>query len=232
MAFWIDALWVGLEEARDERESLELVSRDLNSAITQLDEFVRFSEEKGTFALSVAEALSRDDPGDRLELSRRIQLASDRRTVVLPSAAFTDLVSTGNLRVVRNRALRDAIVRFYESAERTERILEKNNSLFVDQYMFGLFGDGLLTYRAGEGQGFVEAQVEAIDIVASRIGAEFDYGSDYLWSLEPSSREWHRVRSSHSLTGQVMFINLEFAQALIEEAENLVAQIQEELEVL
>jgi hypothetical protein len=50
LAFWIDAWWVGLEEAEDERESLELVSRDLKAAIVQLTEYAEFAERVGTGA--------------------------------------------------------------------------------------------------------------------------------------------------------------------------------------
>jgi len=147
LAFWIDAWWVGLEEARDERQSLELVSRDLNAAIDQLAEYVEFAEHVGTEGLKALEALSTDDVHDSLELSRMIQRATDRKTVALPAAAYTDLVSTGSLRLVRNRDLRDAIVRYYESAEIAQRILEKNSSLFLDEHIYSLYGDGLVMFR-------------------------------------------------------------------------------------
>ena len=54
-------------------------------------------------------------------------LRIDRRTIRLPTAAFTDLLSTGNLRVIQDREVRDAIVRFYEMTERSQTIIDKNN---------------------------------------------------------------------------------------------------------
>jgi len=229
-AFWIDAWWVGLEEARDERESLELVSRDLNSAITQLTEFAGFAEQVGSEALAALDALNADDGQGRLELSRMIQRASDRRTVALPAAAYTDLVSTGSLRIIRNRDLRDAIVRFYESAELAERILEKNSSLFVDEYIFSLYGDGLLMWRTDEAWGHREAQIVATGEANSRLGTDFEYGPDYFWSLPRNSAEWHRMRSSLSVAAGTLFIGREYALEVIEDARALDTEVRGELE--
>ena len=136
LAFWIDAWWGGIGEARDERESLELVSRDLDAAIVQLTEFAEFAEQIGTEGLKAMEALSVNEVHEHLELSRMIQRASNRKTVALPTAAFMNMVSTGTLRLVRNRDLRDSIVRFYESAEIAQRILEKNSALFLDGHLY------------------------------------------------------------------------------------------------
>lgn len=230
LAFWIDAWWAGLKDARDERESLELVSRDLNAAIAQLTEFAEFAEQLGTEGLKALEALSTDDVHDRLELSRMIQRASDRMTVALPAAAYTDLVSTGTLRLVRNRDLRDAIVRYYESAEIAQRILEKNSSLFLDGHLYSFYADGLLMWRTDEPWGHREAQVVATEKAASRLSEDFEYGPDYFWSLPPNSAEWHRLRSSLSVAAHTLFMGREYALEVIEDARSLDAEVRRELE--
>jgi hypothetical protein len=230
LAFWIDAWWVGLEEARDERASLELVSRDLNAAIEQLTEYAEFAERVGSDGLAALEALSTDDSHDPIELSRMIQQATDRRTVALPAAAYTDLVSTGNLRLVRNRDLRDAIVRYYESAEIAQRILEKNSALFLDDHIYGLYGDGLVMWRTDEPWGHREAQAVAMRDAASRLPEDFDYGPDYFWSLPSDSPEWHRLRSSLSVAAATLFMGREYAFEVIEDARALDAEVRRELE--
>ena len=230
LAFWIDAWWVGLEEARDERESLELVSRDLNAAIAQLTEYAEFAEQLGTQGLEAVAALSKDEVPDHLELSRMIQRATDRRTVALPAAAYTDLVSTGSLRLVRDRDLRDAIVRYYESAEIAQRILEKNSSLFLDEHMYSLYGDGLVMWRTDEPWGHREAQLAATRDAASRLPEDFEYGPDYFWSLPSNSAEWHRLRSSLSVAAATLFMGREYALEVIEDARALDAAVRRELE--
>lgn len=230
LAFWIDAWWNGLEEARDERESLELVSRDLNAAVLQLTEFTEFAEQMGTDGLQAVEALSAIEVQDQLELSRMIQRASNRKTVSLPTAAYTDMVSTGTLRLVRNRDLRDAIVRFYESAEMRERILEKNSALFLDGHLYSFYADGLLMWRTDEQWGFTEAQETATRAAHSVLSEDFEYGPDYFWSLPPDSVEWHRLRSSLSVASHTLFMGREYALAFIEDARALDAEIRQELE--
>jgi hypothetical protein len=230
LAFWIDAWWDGLEDARDERESLELVSRDLNAAIVQLTEFTEFAEQVGTEGLKAMEALSENEVHDHLELSRKIQRASNRKTVALPAAAYTDLVSTGSLRLVRNRDLRDAIVRFYESAEIAQRILEKNNSLFLDGHLYSFYADGLLMWRTDEQWGYTEGQMIATQKAHSVLSEGFEYGPDYFWSLPTDSVEWHRLRSSLSVAHHTLFMGREYALGIIEDARALDAEVQRELQ--
>ena len=131
LAFWIDAWWSGLREAQDERESLELVSRDLNAAIVQLTEFAEFTEKIGT---EDEGPLEHDEGG-----------ASNRKRVALPTAAF-------------------------------------------------------------------------------------EYGPDYFWSLPTNSVEWHRLRSSLSVTAHTLFMGREYALEIIEDARTLDAEIRRELD--
>jgi hypothetical protein len=230
LAFWIDAWWGGLREARGEHESLELVSRDLNAAIVQLIEFTEFAEQIGTEGLRAVEVLSADEIHDHLELSRMIQRTSNRKTVALPTAAYTDLVSTGALRLIRNRDLRDAIVRFYESAEIAQRILEKNSSLFIDGHIYSFYADGLLMWRTDQPWGHVEGQAVATRKAASLFAEGFEYGPDYFWSLPANSVEWHRLRSSLSVSSHTLFMGREYALKIIEQARSLDAEVRRELE--
>lgn len=230
LAFWIDAWWDGREEARHERESLELVSRDLKAAIVQLNAYAEFAEKVGIEGLEAVEILSTGDVQDPLALSRMIQRASNRKTVALPTAAYTDLVSTGTLRLVQNRDLRDAIVRYYESAERAQRILEKNSSLFLDGHIYSFYADGLLMWRTDEPWGYLESQRVATKKAASRFAEDFEYPPDYFWSLPSDSPEWHRLRSSLSVTAHTLFMGREYALEIIEDAKDLDAEIRTELD--
>ena len=60
-------------------------------------------------------------------------------------AAFSDLISTGSLRVIRNPELRDAIVQFYALADVLYEVLRKNSAVYVDSLAVdALFGQGLI----------------------------------------------------------------------------------------
>lgn len=230
LAFAIDAWWNALGDARNERESLVLVSRDLSAAIVQLEEFATFAEQVGTEGLKAVEALSAKEGHDYLGLSRTIQRASNRRTIALPTAAYTDMVTTGTLKLIQDRDLRDAIIRFYESAEVAQRILEKNSSLFIDGHIYSFFADGLLVWRTDYPWGHREAQRIATRKAHSLFSEGFEYGPDYFWSLPVDSPEWHRLRSSLSVTSHTLFMGREYALEIIEDARRLHADIQQELQ--
>lgn len=229
LAFWIEAWWAGLGEARDERESLELVSRDLTGAIEQLEDFSVFIEGHTDAAFDVYEALTRPEGiTDRRVVSDRLMRVLDRRTVVLPKAAYTDLLSTGTLRLIENRNLRDAIVRFYEEAERVETIFARNNAVFADGYIFGLVEDGLVQYRPVGDRG-TPASTAVTEELAARFPDDFDYGLDYFWSRPQSSREWHQIRSRLLFSSSALLTSREYAQQLVGSATALRERVDAEL---
>ena len=217
LAFGIEAWWAELGEAEDERESLELLVRDLSSAIEQLDEFSAFIEVASEAAFSVLESLAEPDDIDRTEVAEQLMRVIDRRTVLLPRAAYTDLLSTGNLRVVRDRDLRDSIIRFYEAAARAELIVARNNAVFVDDHLFGLVGDGLVAHRPIR-ESFLRNAQDAQAVVMSRLGPDFEYVSDFFWTLPPESQEWHVLRGRLLQSTTSLLISRENAQQLIVEA--------------
>jgi hypothetical protein len=228
LAFGIDAGWDGIQRSSDERESLALVGRDLRAAVEQLEEFVQFSSGASRAALRAYAALSASGPYDQ-EAIRDDLLRIDRRTVRLPSAAYTDLLSTGNLRVIKDRGVRDAIVRFYEMAERSQTIIDKNNTVYVDGLAWDSFyRDGLL-YGHRRGEMDLPLLEAASDTVRSRLGSEFVHPPDPLWSLRPDSREWQQLQSRLLMVGRSQAVGELLANELIREARILDTMIQEAL---
>jgi hypothetical protein len=123
LAFGADNLWNDQALKKDELESLELVLRDLGDSVKELQDFSDYSAGAFDAALGAYSALSRRAPYDKNTI-RSDLLRVDRYTLDLPSSAYTDLLSTGELSVISNRNLRDAIVRFYESAEHNQAIVK------------------------------------------------------------------------------------------------------------
>lgn len=44
---------------------------------------------------------------------------------------FTDLVSSGNIKLIKNKAKKDQIIRYYQNLERIIKIIQNNNSLLI-----------------------------------------------------------------------------------------------------
>ena len=228
LAFGIDAWWDEIKRSSDERDSLALLRRDIRAADEQLEEFVQFSSGASRAALRAYAALSASGPYDQDAIHNDL-LRIDRRTIRLPTAAYTDLLSTGNLRVIQDREVRDAIVRFYEMAERSQTIIDKNNTTYVDGLAWDSFyRDGLVFgHRYGDmGLQFLEA---ASETVRSRLGTDFVHPPDPLWSLAPDSREWQQLKARLLIVGRSQAVGELMAKELIREVRILDQIIQSAL---
>lgn len=224
LAFAIDAWWDNLSTSEDEKESLELIQRDLNSAIAQIGTFLDFASNASQKALSVYATLSRPGPYDRDQIHRDM-LGVDRKTMRLPRAAYTELLSTGNLRVIRDRELRDAIVRFYARAELTELIIQKNNDYVLDTLLYGAYvEDGLLYLHAASSVGFPEVD-RAHATINEQLGRDFRHAEDPMWKYAPDSPQWDKLRSVLINAAITYNISQNMLNALKDEAMHLETEI-------
>jgi hypothetical protein len=209
LAFGADNLWNDQALKKDELESLELVLRDLGDSVKELQDFSDYSAGAFDAALGAYSALSRRAP-------------YDKNTILdLPSSAYTDLLSTGELSVISNRNLRDAVVRFYEAAEHHQAIVERNNSVYIDgQIIPALYERGLILphFRGDTGN---RAMNEANDAVQARLGADFRHRADPVWNFPIDSREWRTLRSTLLAAAQIHSMGENTANQMIQEAQRL-----------
>lgn len=225
LAFAIDAWWENSKATEDEIESLGLILRDLRETQIQLDSYLDFVEISNQSALSVYDDLSGDGPYDR-EKIRVGLLRVDRVTVRIPKAAYTDILSTGNLRVVSDRGLRDSVVRFYEATERNELILQKNNDAYLDGLLVdAYFGDGLLLPHTSSDVGY-EGFDRTYRAINAKLGKDFVHRDDPLWQLAPDSREWNRLRSAVLWAATTHITGKDIAEEMKSEAGLLADQIE------
>ncbi len=194
LAFAIDAWWESLAASEDEVQSLELIRRDVSESVAQLELFLQFTANTSQKALGIYKVLSGPGPYDRDRIHNDM-VGVDRRTMRLPRAAYTDLLSTGNLRIIRDRELRDAIVTFYANTELAELVIQKNNDNVLDaQLLDAYIGDGLIYSHARGDIGLLE-----VDATYARIdrllGPDFRHAEDPMWKYAPDSPQWDRLRS-------------------------------------
>lgn len=184
---WID----DRRDERAERRYLELLQRDLDSNLDVLAETLEFEERQAAAAAMAYRALRAGavPPQEREAVAAALNQLTARRTLRLARATYTDLLSTGNLRLIRNAALRDKVVDFYERAERALLIRDRNNQMFVDQmYMPYLLDSALVAPRPSRNLPVVSANDSGF---ASRVGAAAGAGADRLWQLSPDAPEWN-----------------------------------------
>jgi hypothetical protein len=60
-------------------------------------------------------------------------MLTSRKTFVLTDPTYTDLISSGNINIIKNIEFKDKLIKFYQELERIEKIIQNNNSLLIDQ---------------------------------------------------------------------------------------------------
>lgn len=102
-------------------------------------------------------------------------------------ATYEDLLSTGNLGLIRDPALRDAVVNLYEEADRVVAVTDRNNQLFVDQLLaLPLAELGLVAPR--QTTNLADASADRAGVY-QRLGVPVDETQDLLWTLREGSPE-------------------------------------------
>jgi hypothetical protein len=214
-------------ETRTEREYLELLGRDLEQDLDTLDEIRRFEEAQIAASILVFRGLRRGvAPADREAVSAALGQLTSRRTLRLRRAAYTNLLSTGDLRLIRNAALRDRIVRLYENNERAQTIRDRNNQEYVDRiYVTYLLDQGLVAPRPARSLPSITRSDAAY---ADSVGIVPRVDDDPLWSLPPdapqlfvlANRAWYRGTVSQNALFQTQQVVAEIGvvrQAIAQE---------------
>ena len=182
--------WVqSRRDARTERDYLQLLVRDLERDDEILKEFIGYEELQVNDGIEAYRALRKTvAPADREAVAAGLSRLTSRRTLRLVRATYTDLVSTGNLRLISNPVLRDRVVKYYEESDRRIAIVDRNNQFFVDQlYAAHLSSTGLIMPRPTNNLQPVNA---AMGEFAGRMGVPIAAGSDPLWRLSTSAPEY------------------------------------------
>ncbi len=136
-------------DAQTERQYLEGIVRDLDRDLTVLKEFADYHQSQVADGVMAYRALRTEpDVKDKEGVARAVTRLMSRRTLRLSHPTYSNLVGTGNARLIRNVELRDRIVGLYEANERWSVIIDRNNLVFVDQ-MFAqyMMDNGLVAPR-------------------------------------------------------------------------------------
>lgn len=176
-------------DARAERQYLQLLARDLDRDLEVLAEFIDYEGKQTADGIFVYRALRAGvAPGDREAVAAAISRLLSRRTLRLSRSTYTDMLSTGNVRLLRNVSLRDDIARLYERNERSLAIRDRNNQVFVDEgFLAHVLGTGLIAPRPSNNLASATYPVTEFD---RRIGVPVTSAQDLLWKFEPDSAEW------------------------------------------
>jgi hypothetical protein len=196
VALALNALYERREDGRNERAYLALLERDLGHTTQQLNEKIAFEAGQLRDGLSAYRALSGGPvaPENRAAVSASLSNLVDRRTMILRDATYQDLISTGNLRLIRDRRLRDEIVGYYSATYGEFDVMNRNNAVVVDGlYNSLMIARGLVMPAAGRANLALLSDANAA--LAGLLRDGFVNDADYLWRLPADGPEWAAVKT-------------------------------------
>ncbi len=68
--------------------------------------------------------------------TRHLSIATERKTFVRTDPTYTDLISSGNIDIIKDISFKNKLIEYYQNLERIEKINQNNNIHLNDQIYF------------------------------------------------------------------------------------------------
>jgi len=223
-----------ISDSRDRQSEvvyLELLVRDIEEIRHQVDQQIEFEKEGIDRAVAAYAALTTPDPmTKRAEIGSLLALLVTRRTLSLSSATYDQMVSSGQLQLIRNHELRNMIVRFFAELERVVRVTDNNNRELIDDVFIPFIMRTGVTalVRADELQ-VTRTLNRANAIVHERLGPEFSFPQDRVL-LEPADADsWNDIRRNVLFRMRISASGQALAESKLDQTNDIVTAIAAEL---
>ena len=229
IALYIDG-WV--QDQRDRESELEYLQRlvdDLVLIEESLQRYVDFETHNVTLAVEAYKGTAAGDAAlDASQLQQLIAGIAGRLTLRVDSAAYTDLTSTGNIRLIRNTDLRSQIVRRFSDMERVELIIEKNNSTFIDEMYYGFVLQAGITPLGTSAANLDVATSDSL--LMELLGPDVSFPRDEVLMRPRASRSWDEIRRYVLIRARIASIGAYIGEQTINANRELRAELENEIE--
>lgn len=116
---------------------LENIEHDLQSQLNSIDVQLVYEQKYFDHGMPIVqEHIQSNRIVVDTALCRRLNVLIERKTFVRTDPTFEDLISSGNIGVLKDISLRNALIEYYQELERIEKVIQNNNTLYTDQ-VFG-----------------------------------------------------------------------------------------------
>ncbi len=230
IALYIDARIQERQDRTMEREYLQVMSRDLAQISAQLGEYVDYEAQNTRSATAILKWLD-DGSGivDYDAMRGELWAIASRRTLRLVSGGYTDLLSTGNLQLIEDRELRNAILGFFAEASRVQGVIDKNNTKFVDELILPFLLESGVAWSARESGDTIEEMQEASEYLKEAFGSDLSALSS-IRSAEPTDPDVRTaIQQLVLFRARVSTIGIVIAGDLKDQAEAIQKMIDEKL---
>lgn len=229
IALAIDGWVADARDRQTEQVYLGLLVRDVREIRGQIETQIEFEDDQVDKGARAYAALSVPDPrANRDEIRTLMGVLSARRTLSLNSTTYSQMVSSGHLQLIRNRELRDRIVRYFADLERNERIAEKNNQLLMDElYVPFLMRIGI-TIPVELDQVLPSLQ-DSNRFLLDTLGEDVRYPEDRVLSAPADADSWNDIRRQVLFRTRVAGIGRLIAQRMLDTTAGVIDALEAEL---
>ncbi len=123
----------GRIESKKEEGYIENIISDLQSQLASIDLQLEYEQKYVDLGTIFLEQYSHTD-AIVLDSISCTQLATltERKTFVRIDPTFEDMISTGNIGLLKNQDVRNELIEYYQELKRVEKVVQNNNTLHVD----------------------------------------------------------------------------------------------------
>jgi hypothetical protein len=223
--------WVN--DARDRRTEtlyLQLLARDIDEIRQRLDEQLAFEQDKVDTSSRAYAALSLADPKQKQdELGRLLGTLGTRKTLSLTSATYKEMVDSGQLQLIDNPELRDTIIRYFTRMELIERIVDKNNAVFVDDIYNGFLVRAGITVQIFR-KDAISALARGGEILGESFGEDVVYPEDRVLSQPADSDSWNDIRRNVLLRARIAAVGQANSEETLAQTDEIAKAVASELQ--
>ena len=122
------------QESNKEKVYLRNVAADLKQQLSYISFQLEREYEHDSLAASILDRYNREKLL-RIDsvISKQLNTLTIRKTFTKADPTYQDLISSGNIRLIKDEKLRNEILSYYLELERIESIIMNNNLLYVDE---------------------------------------------------------------------------------------------------
>ncbi len=130
------------KEQTKESNYLKNLQRDLNDQIVSIDNQIAY-ETKFINAASYLITYFNTNSSKNLDsiFFSKLSDLHTRKTFIITDPTYTDLLSSGNINLIKKEKFKDQLIQYYQELERIEKVIQNNNTLLVDQQFASTFLD-------------------------------------------------------------------------------------------
>jgi type II secretory pathway pseudopilin PulG len=128
------------KEKRIETQYLNNIVRDLNEQLSSIEVQMEYEQSYYEAASYLIEDYNKDHVFTLDSIFyKRATVLIYRKTFVITDPTYTDLISSGNINIIKNQTYKNHLLNYYQELERIEKIIQNNNSLIIDHHYIATF---------------------------------------------------------------------------------------------